>query len=483
MADLVVPPLGESITEAVVAKWLKNVGDAVAADEPVAELETDKITVQLPAPTAGVLAGQTAPAGATVRPGDVIGVVEAGKVAATAQPAAPAAQPASPAPQHAPSLTMPATPSAMAAAQRAGAGAALPATGAQPATPAQPAAAPPAYPRQAATQAPTVPLPTHMAAAPQLPPSAQAAAAATTASAAARLAAAAAQPGGNGESIEKAALLKLTPSQRAQAREVGNIPHKAVIAAPAASTASAGPSVEDRLAHVDPRDEVVPMSPLRKRVAERLVQAQHEAASLTTFNEVDMTEVMSLRAKYKDNFEKTHGVKLGFMSFFVKACVAACKMFPGVNAEIIGGNIVYKKHYDFGIAVSAPKGLVVPVLRNCDALSFAGVEHGILALAEKARSAKLALDDLSGGTFSITNGGIYGSMMSTPLLNYPQTGILGMHNIVKRAVVIGDDVQVRAMMYVALSYDHRVVDGREAVSFLVAVKERLEAPDRLLLEL
>jgi 2-oxoglutarate dehydrogenase E2 component (dihydrolipoamide succinyltransferase) len=203
---------------------------------------------------------------------------------------------------------------------------------------------------------------------------------------------------------------------------------------------------------------------------------------LTTFNEVDMTQIMELRARYKDGFEKAHGVKLGFMSFFVKACVAASKAFPGLNAEVIGGHIVYKKHYDFGIAVSAPKGLVVPVLRDCDALSFAGVERGILELADKARQSKLSLPDLGGGTFSITNGGIYGSMMSTPLLNYPQSGILGMHNIVKRAVVIGDKVEVRPMMYVALSYDHRVVDGREAVSFLVAVKDRLEAPDRLLLE-
>jgi 2-oxoglutarate dehydrogenase E2 component (dihydrolipoamide succinyltransferase) len=224
------------------------------------------------------------------------------------------------------------------------------------------------------------------------------------------------------------------------------------------------------------------MSPLRKRVAERLVQAQHESASLTTFNEVDMTAVMDLRAKYKETFEKAHGAKLGFMSFFVKACVAAAKLYPGINAEVVGGNIVYKKHYDFGIAVSTPKGLVVPVLRDCDELSFAGVEKGILALADKARTGKLGLPDLQGGTFSITNGGIYGSMMSTPLLNYPQTGILGMHNIVKRAMVVGDEVKVRPMMYVALSYDHRVVDGREAVSFLVAVKERLEAPERMLVE-
>ena len=262
------------------------------------------------------------------------------------------------------------------------------------------------------------------------------------------------------------------------AREVGALPARGAQAPSGAN----GPSADDRLAHVDPRDEIVAMSPLRKRVAERLVQAQHESASLTTFNEVDMTAVIELRTRYKDSFEKTHGVKLGFMSFFVKACVAAAKLFPGVNAEVIGGNIVYKKHYDFGIAVQTPKGLVVPVLRDCDARSFAEIERGILELADRARTGKLALPDLQGGTFSITNGGIYGSMMSTPLLNYPQTGILGMHNIVKRALVVGDAVAVRPVMYVALSYDHRVVDGREAVSFLVAVKDRLESPDRMLVE-
>nr|MBA3394714.1 dihydrolipoyllysine-residue succinyltransferase [Deltaproteobacteria bacterium] len=282
---------------------------------------------------------------------------------------------------------------------------------------------------------------------------------------------------GQGASLDKDALLKLTPSQRVTAREAGSLPARGT-AAPAAS----GPSADDRLARVDPRDEIVPMSSLRKRVAERLVQAQHESASLTTFNEVDMTAIMDLRAKYKETFEKAHGAKLGFMSFFVKACVAAAKLYPGINAEVIGGNIVYKKHYDFGIAVSTPKGLVVPVLRDCDVRSFAGVETGILELAEKARNGKLGLDDLSGGTFTITNGGIYGSMMSTPLLNYPQTGILGMHNIVKRPMVVGDEIKIRPMMYVALSYDHRVVDGREAVSFLVAVKDRLEAPDRMLVE-
>ena len=413
MADLVVPQLGESISEAVVAKWLKQVGEAVADGEPVAELETDKITVELPSPVAGALAEQRAAVGATVKVGDVIGAVEAGKAgkAATKPAAKPAPAPQPPAPQAAkvvqPGVTAVATSST---------------TG-------------PAKPKST----------------------------------------------GNGESLAKDQLMKLTPSQRAAARESGTLPRAS---APAAASAAApnGPSVDDRLAQVDPRDEIVAMSPLRRRVAERLVQAQHESASLTTFNEVDMTQIMELRARYKDSFEKAHGVKLGFMSFFVKACVASCKQFPGLNAEVVGGNIVYKKHYDFGIAVSTPKGLVVPVLRDCDTLSFAGVEQGILKLAERARAGKLGLDDLQGGTFSITNGGIYGSMMSTPLLNYPQTGILGMHNIVKRAMVVGDAVAVRPMMYVALSYDHRVVDGREAVSFLVAVRERLEAPERMLVE-
>jgi 2-oxoglutarate dehydrogenase E2 component (dihydrolipoamide succinyltransferase) len=272
--------------------------------------------------------------------------------------------------------------------------------------------------------------------------------------------------------IDKDALLDLPPSQRKLARERGSLP-RAETRQPSSPVPS-GP--------VDPRDEVVPMSPLRKRIAERLVQAQQESASLTTFNEVDMSAIMNLRNSYKETFEKQHGVKLGFMSFFVRACVAACKLYPGINAEVRGDAIVYKKHYDFGVAVSTPRGLVVPVLRACETLSFAGIEKGILLLAEKARSGKLAIEDLLGGTFTITNGGIYGSMMSTPLLNYPQTGILGMHNIVKRAMVIDDQVQVRPMMYLAVTYDHRVVDGKEAVSFLVAVKDRLEAPDRLLLE-
>jgi 2-oxoglutarate dehydrogenase E2 component (dihydrolipoamide succinyltransferase) len=390
MADLVVPQLGESITEGVIAKWLKNVGDAVALDEPVLDLETDKITVQLPSPVAGALSEQRASVGSTVKVGEIVGVVNANAtgVAPKTAPATPVAEKkAEPAPAPAPK-----------------------------------AAAPSPAPAPAAAD------------------------------------------------VDEEALMKLRPSQRRAARENG-LP-----------TAAAKPAVAARPVEAGPREEVVPMSPLRKRIAERLVQAQQETASLTTFNEIDMSAVMALRGRYKDAFEKEHGAKLGFMSFFVKACVAAAKAWPGVNAEVRDTAIVYKKHYDFGIAVSTPRGLVVPVLRDCDTRSFAEVEAGIVELATRARDGKLGLDDLTGGTFSITNGGIYGSMMSTPLLNFPQTGILGMHNIVKRAVVVDDQVQVRPMMYVALTYDHRVVDGREAVSFLVAVKERIEAPDRLLLE-
>ena len=432
MADLVVPQLGESISEAVVARWLKQVGEAVAIDEPIAELETDKITVQLPSPVAGALTEQRAQVGATVKVGQVIGAVDAG--AAGSKPAAAPAKPEATKP--APAAAAPAVAAPAAAA---------PAVGRVPTKQIEP----PHHPTGRTPVIAGVPQPTKSQ-----------------------------QAGGNGHTLDKDALLKLTPSERARAREVGSMPQ----AAPSAPAAPSGPDEATRLARVDPRDEVIPMSPLRKRVAERLVQAQHESASLTTFNEVDMTAVMELRAKYKESFEKTHGVKLGFMSFFVKACVHACKQFPGINAEVIGGNIVYKKHYDFGIAVQAPKGLVVPVLRGVDQLSFAGIERGILELADRARTGKLGLDDLSGGTFSVSNGGIYGSMMSTPLLNYPQTGILGMHNIVKRAVVIADEIKIRPMMYVALSYDHRVVDGREGVSFLVAVKERLEAPERMLVD-
>ncbi|HEY8376371.1 MAG TPA: dihydrolipoyllysine-residue succinyltransferase, partial [Nannocystis sp.] len=257
-------------------------------------------------------------------------------------------------------------------------------------------------------------------------------------------------------------------------------PAPAPAPAPAKAPAPAQPPAAARPAGA--REEVVPMSPLRRRVAERLVQAQQTAAILTTFNEVDMSAVYRLRAAYKQSFQDRHGVKLGFMSFFVKACVSALRAFPAINAEIRGDDVVYKHYYDIGVAVGGGKGLVVPVVRNADALGFAEIEKEIARLATRARENKLTLEELAGGTFTISNGGIYGSMLSTPILNPPQTGILGLHNVVERPVAVKGQVEIRPVMYLALSYDHRLVDGREAVQFLVHVKERIEAPERLLLD-
>jgi 2-oxoglutarate dehydrogenase E2 component (dihydrolipoamide succinyltransferase) len=387
--DLVVPKLGESITEAVIGKWLKQVGEPIEVDEPVVDLETDKVSVALNAPAAGVLSEQRFAAGATVKIGDVIGTIAPGPEVAI-HPAANAGPPPPPA--------------------------------------------------------------THTSDAPHIvsytPPPAHAVP----------------PPSDNGQPPAMPQSRTLPPSMRKALRE----------GAEAREVTPRPPG---------PREEAVAMSPLRKRIAERLVEAQHTAAILTTFNEVDMSQVMALRARFQDDFTKKHGIKLGFMSFFVKACVEALKEWPGLNAELRGTDIIYKKHYDFGIAVGSGRGLVVPVVRDVDQRSMASMEKEIARLAERAKNNQLTLDELSGGTFSITNGGIYGSMMSTPLLNMPQTGILGMHNIVKRPVAIGDEMQIRPMMYLALSYDHRVVDGREAVSFLVGVKQRIEAPDRLLLEI
>ena len=414
--ELVIPPLGESIAEATIAKWLKQPGEAVKIDEALAELETDKVTVTLPAPAAGVLVEQRHPAGTVVRVGASIGSLDP-SAAPSAAAAAPVSKPAAPASEPAPAPVAPA------------------------AAPAAPAAAAPA--------------------------------------------AAAASPPAHGSSGDPPRINN-SPAMRQWRREHGVDPAATLFSAPAAKPAEAA-----KPAVLDAREELVPMSPLRRRIAERLVEAQHTAAILTTFNEVDMTAIMALRAKHQDDFVKKHGIKLGFMSFFVVACARALVEFPGLNAEVRphegGLAVVYKKHYDFGIAVGGGKGLVVPVLRNVDKLGFAEVEKGIAELAAKAKDNKLTLPELQGGTFSISNGGIYGSMMSTPLLNLPQTGILGMHNIVRRAVVVGsgenEKIEIRPMMYLALSYDHRVVDGREAVSFLVKVKDRLENPDKLLLSI
>jgi 2-oxoglutarate dehydrogenase E2 component (dihydrolipoamide succinyltransferase) len=397
--DLVVPKLGESISEAVIAKWLKQVGEPIAIDEPVVDLETDKVSVALPSPIAGVLSEQRFAAGATVKVGEVIGTIgaQAETTVAVRPQANRAVVPLEPPPQASPTPPPPREPIS---------------------PPAPPA------PRDV-------------------------------------------QPSGHLSTMPQAS--HPTPSTRRALREGAVVSE---VRAPAAEIVPAAP-----------REEVVPMTPLRKRIAERLVEAQHTAAILTTFNEVDMTAIQRLRASYQESFVAKHGIKLGFMSFFVKACVESLRDFPGLNAELRGNDIVYKKHYDFGIAVGGGRGLGVPVVRNVDRLSLAELEKEIARLAKRAKDNQLTLEELQGGTFSITNGGIYGSMMSTPLLNMPQTGILGMHKIMQRPVAVGDAIELRPMMYLALSYDHRVVDGREAVQFLVGVKERLEAPERMLLAL
>jgi 2-oxoglutarate dehydrogenase E2 component (dihydrolipoamide succinyltransferase) len=449
MPDLVVPALGESITEAVISRWHKNVGDPVAADEPVVALETDKITVDLPAPAAGALAEQRFAEGATVRVGDVVGTISAGAEAGEGdgKKAAPAEKPA-----------------------------AKPEPADKPAAKPEPADKPAAKPAAKA--------------APAEKPAARPASKAE-ASSADRDNGEARGPGGR----------RLSPSMRRAQREEtmpppvavdprasASTPTAAATPVPAPSTpATAKAPAPTRAPAADARggkrEEVVAMTPIRKRIAQRLLEAQQSAATLTTFNEVDMTRIIDLRERFKQEFAEKHGVKLGFMSFFAKAAIAALELYPGLNAEVRDDSIVYKKHYDLGVAVSTERGLIVPVLRDADRLSFAQIEQGIAELATRARNGKLGLDDLVGGTFSITNGGIYGSMMSTPMLNYPQTGILGMHNIVERPVAVKGQVQVRPIMYVALTYDHRVVDGREAVSFLVAIKQRIEDPDRLMFAL
>jgi 2-oxoglutarate dehydrogenase E2 component (dihydrolipoamide succinyltransferase) len=404
MTDIVVPPLGESVASATVARWLKKVGEAVAADEPLVELETDKVTVEVNASTAGVLASITAAEGAEVGPGAVLGEITAGGAAAAApRSAAPKAAPAS--------------------------------------APPTPVAAP---------------APVAAAGLPNGP-------AATKAMADAGVSAEAIGAGtGKDGRVTKGDVL-------------------AFLSKPAPAAAPAAVPKAPRA--LEGGEERVKMTRLRQTIARRLKEAQNTAAMLTTFNEVDMGAAMALRAEYKDVFEKKHGVKLGFMSFFVKACVAALKEFPAVNAEIDGDEVVYKNFVHMGIAVGGPSGLVVPVLRHADDMSFAGIEKAIAGFGKKARDGALKLDELTGGSFTITNGGIYGSLMSTPILNPPQSGILGMHKIQERPMAVGGKVEIRPMMYIALSYDHRIVDGKEAVSFLVRVKESIEDPRRLMLDL
>ena len=426
--ELVVPPLGESITEAVVGKWHKKLGDPVAVDEAVVVLETDKVTIDVTAPSAGALSQISHPEGARVKIGDVLGSIDG-----TGAPKAPAASPgAGKSPPAVSASAVQAQPSA-------------PVTNPEP-TP-RPRTDAPAKDTQGSTEARGA----------RVTPVAQAVAEA------------------NG--IDPAQVRGTGPSGRVMKDDILTVLEHGHVTPPAkAPAAPAGPRAQAA------REERVKMTPLRRRVAERLLQAQSQAAILTTFNEVDMSEVSSLRKRYVDKFVAKHGVKLGFMSFFVRAALDALKAFPQVNAEIDGEDVVFKHYYDIGVAVSGSRGLVVPVLRDADRLSMSQIEKGIGELGTKARTDKLTLADLQGGTFTISNGGIFGSMMSTPILNPPQVAILGMHNIVDRAVVRDGQIVVRPMMYLALSYDHRLIDGREAVQFLVRIKDCIEDPQRLLLE-
>jgi 2-oxoglutarate dehydrogenase E2 component (dihydrolipoamide succinyltransferase) len=427
--NIVVPTLGESVTEATVAKWMKAAGDPVKRDEALLELETDKVTLEVYASSAGKLAEIKAPAGTTV-------IAEGDSAAASPAPAA-----------------------------------AAPATAAAP----KPAAAAPATSSSGkAPQAPSPQIQTPQVQAPQiLAPSVRRIATE------ANLDVSGAAGSGKDGRLTKADAQALAEIAR-ETRKAASSPAAAPMA-PAPAAPSAAPPAASRPPHE--REERVRMSRLRKRIAERLKQAQNTAAMLTTFNEVDMSRVMALRATYKDTFEKKHGVKLGFMSFFVKAAIVALKEIPAVNAEIDGDDIVYKNHYDIGVAVGTEQGLVVPVVRDADHLGFAEVEKTIADLGKRARDGKLTIPDLTGGTFTISNGGVYGSLMSMPILNPPQSGILGMHKIQNRPVAIGDKVEIRPMMYLTMSYDHRIVDGREAVTFLVRIKECIEDPERLVLDI
>jgi len=423
MAEIRVPTLGESVTEATIGKWFKKAGDVVAVDEPLVELETDKVTIEVPAPAAGVLADVAVNDGDTVAVGALLGSIKEGAGGAPTKPSAKSAEPSI-----------------------------KPADSPQAAPPPKPAsAAAPAPAKTAGADVPVAPSVRRIAAETGIDP--------------------AAVPGtGKDGRVTKGDMLAAIERAAAQPTPV---------AAPAASVQVRAPTPADDAA----REERVRMTRLRQTIARRLKDAQNTAAMLTTFNEVDMTHVMALRTQYRELFEKKHGVKLGFMGFFVRACVQALKEIPAVNAEIDGTDIIYKNYYHIGIAVGTERGLVVPVVRDCDQKSIAEIEKAIADYGHRAREGSLKIEELQGGTFSITNGGIYGSLMSTPILNAPQSGILGMHKIQERPMVVAGKIEARPMMYLALSYDHRIVDGREAVTFLVRVKESLEEPARLVLDL
>ena len=427
MAEIRVPTLGESVTEATIGKWFKKPGEAVAVDEPLVELETDKVTIEVPAPAAGVLSDITAKDGETVAVGALLGQIKEGAGVA----AAPSKS--SPAPTGRPDQKTSTT-----------------------------------APINAADEEPK----------PRVPPKADA------------------EPSAKSDMPVPPSVRKLSAESGVDAGTVPGsgkdgrvtkgdmkaaIERAAAASTPVAQTAAQvrAPSPADDTA----REERVKMTRLRQTIARRLKEAQNIAAILTTFNEVDMSAVMAMRNQYKELFEKRHGAKLGFMSFFVRACVQALKEVSAVNAEIDGTDLIYKNYYHIGIAIGTERGLVVPVLRDADHLSLAGVEKKIADFGQRARDGALKIEEMQGGTFTITNGGVYGSLMSTPILNAPQSGILGMHKIQERPVVVAGKIEVRPMMYLALSYDHRIVDGREAVTFLVRVKDVLEDPARFVLDL
>jgi 2-oxoglutarate dehydrogenase E2 component (dihydrolipoamide succinyltransferase) len=388
--DLVVPTLGESVTEATVSKWLKQVGDSVKADEPVVELETDKVSVSVPSPESGILSEIKIQAGTTVKVGAVLGSVGAGTANVEKKEPVKAPDPVKP----------------------------------------------------KIVETPTTK-----------------------------------------KEILSPAVKRIVEEKKIDIRTISGSGRDGRILKGDLLESMGLPSAPSSARAAKGDEERVKMTRLRATIAKRLKEAQNNAAMLTTFNEIDMSRIIEMRAEYKDGFQKRYGVKLGFMSFFVRSCVEALKAFPIINAEIQQDEIVYKNYYNIGVAVGTEKGLVVPVVRDADELSFADIEKQIIALGEKAKTGQLSIEELQGGTFTITNGGIYGSMLSTPILNPPQSGVLGMHNIVQRAVVVEGKIEVRPIMYLALSYDHRIIDGKDAVSFLVRVKEYLEDPRRLFLNL
>ena len=386
--DLVVPTLGESVTEATVSKWLKQVGDSVKADEPVVELETDKVSVAVPSPEEGVLSEIKIQEGTTVNVGAVLGSIGTASVSKKESFKAPE----------------------------------------------------PVKPK-------TIEVPTSK------------------------------------KEILSPAVKRIIEEKRIDISTISGSGRDGRILKGDLLESMGLPSVPSSARATKGDEERVKMTRLRATIAKRLKEAQNNAAMLTTFNEIDMSRIIEMRAEYKEGFQKKYGVKLGFMSFFVRSCVEALKAFPIINAEIQQDEIVYKNYYNIGVAVGTEKGLVVPVVRDADEMSFADIEKQIVALGEKAKTGQLSIEELQGGTFTITNGGIYGSMLSTPILNPPQSGVLGMHNIVQRAVVVEEKIEVRPIMYLALSYDHRIIDGKDAVSFLVRIKEYLEDPRRLFLNL